>query len=538
MKRRIRGAFPLYSKCRCAHARAVPRTHLLALAGLVLSLACSEAPGELPPDASADASTPADASPADAEAGADATEPTDAASDDAGLPPDAGTEPCPALQDAATDALRFDALRLCLADGALGAELEDRLIREFIDQVEAAGGFPIRRDASSFIFVYLADPIYDAEDDQRPQEDFHPDRRLAPIRVAFDLTQAASSTLALGTLHPGFHAGELQVLAPAGQRYRFVAKDTQDADWVFSDPLSRRFDFDGNGRYSLVLGQPEQGHLEWVRSVHATQLDNDRPLYLYVPPGYDQQTRRYSVLYMHDGNNLFHPGIPRSAAAGTWNVHFVMQRELQGGHVRPGLIVGIPNNDNRLGEYTHVEDEIGGRFGGDGDAYADFVVNDVKPLVDGRYRTLPDRDDTGVMGSSLGGLISYHIGMRHPETFRFVGGLSSTFIWGKIGLENETMIERYAALTDLLARDQIFYLDSGGGPTPACPEGSDNYCEALLMRDTLVAGGVDRFPLDPDASPLSADTNIMHWWSPNAPHNEGAWFSRVHRSLRLFFRPE
>lgn len=512
------------------------------LALVLMTLSACEARIESTPDAALGADlTRTDASELDLGFGVDALGP-ERADPDAGTsdstPADAGEPDCQSLASSGSDHALYDELLDCLTRSELTDEDKDQLVREFIDRVEAQDGFPIRRPGGGFIFAYLRTPELDAEDDREAQEDFDPTHRLEPIRVAFDLTDLNANAEALEPRHRDFYSAEVSLPSPEGQRYRFVAKDDQGRDWFYSDPLSRRFEFDLNGRFSLVRGAGDVAHLEWIRRVHAAQLNVDRSIYVYVPPGYDLGTDAYSVLYMHDGNNLFDPALPRSAPAGTWNVHGVMSQQLQGGHVRPGLIVGIPNTDARFDEYTHVPDDIGEVVGGRADEYADFIVSDLKPMIDARYRTRPDRVNTGVMGSSLGGLVSFHIGLRHPTVFGFVGGLSSTFIWGRVGLANETMLERYRATSGLAAQNQIFYLDSGGGPNPTCPDGRDNYCEALEMRDLLVAAGIDRFPLDPDASPLSANTNIMHWWTPNAPHNEGAWSARVHRPLRLFFRPE
>ncbi|MCA9552114.1 MAG: alpha/beta hydrolase, partial [Myxococcales bacterium] len=324
----------------------------------------------------------------------------------------------------------------------------------------------------------------------------------------------------------------------AGRGYRFLAKDLGDYDIVFSDPLSRRFDYDRDGRRSLVRGDTEHGHLAWVPELPAAGLNHPRPLYVWVPPGYDQSEDRYPVLYMHDGNNVFDRFQVRSSPGGTWDADQVMEDQLAGGHVRPGIIVGVPNSVDRFEEYTHVPDRYSGTLrGGDGDDYVAFLVDEAKPAVDARFRTLPDKANTGVMGSSLGGLISFHAGYLRPDVFGFVGGMSSTFGWGRFGLDGPTIIERYAALTDLPERGQIFYLDSGGGPAPVCPGQEDNYCVTLEMRDLLAAKGVDRTPPDPDASPLPADVNLFWYWSEGAAHNEPNWRVRLHRALRLFFSP-
>ena len=436
----------------------------------------------------------------------------------------------------------YESLILCLQDAAPAADQQAALDR-FIEQVDnTEGGFPIV-EGDQVVFFYVARPEYDVEDDANLAEDFSPNRRLEPLRVAGDFNAWDDAALVMQpeALNVYHLRTTLDVQSSDRWRYKLIARDDAGADVYFSDPLSRRFDFDPLGRISIVRGGPGQGHLELIRSVAATALGSTRDIYLYIPPGYEQSASTYPVLFMHDGNNLFDPAQPRAAGA-SWEVDAVMELELAAGNVRPGLIVGVPNTALRFDEYTHTTDDIGsGPIGGRGDDYADFIVNDLKPLIDQRYRAAPGRENAGVLGSSLGGLISYHIGLLHPDVFRFVGGMSSTFGWGQLGLMNPTMIERYAMAANLASQDQIFYLDSGGGPgSQNCAGGDDldNYCETIQMRDLLTAAGVNTFPDDPDAVPLTpAGINIYHYWTPQAPHNEVAWNMRLFRPLRLFLRP-
>lgn len=456
---------------------------------------------------------------------------------------DGGTarEPCdPGFTG--TDEDRYRDLLICLRDTAPDETTKRAAIDEFVFAIEASGGFPIRTETGA-IFVYVRDARFDAEDDKNTAEDFAAVLRQTPISVAGDHNMWQPGTDVMTDEGLDFFHAEIPIPTAVVERarYKFVAKDDVDDDVWFSDPLSRRFDYDPAGRISIVLGGRTQGHIEWLRDVHATMLNVDRTIYVYVPPSYDQNDgERYAVLYMQDGNNLFDLAQPASAPVGTWDVDAVFEAELSAGNIRPGLIVGIPNNANRFGEYTHIPDDLGnGNVGGDADLYAHFVVEELKPMIDMRYRTFRDRANTGVLGSSLGGLASFHIGRLYPNEVRFVGGMSSTFIWGRFGGMGPTMVEQYADTADLGMRNQIFYLDSGGNQGPGCMSGGglDNYCETIEMRQTLVAAGLNVFPDDPDAVPLTPeDANIYHYWERDAPHSEGAWNARLFRPLRFFFR--
>jgi predicted alpha/beta superfamily hydrolase len=136
----------------------------------------------------------------------------------------------------------------------------------------------------------------------------------------------------------------------------------------------------------------------------------------------------------------------------------------------------------------------------------------------------------GLLGSSLGGLVSLHIADRHPGEFAFAASMSGTLGWGSIELNNETIIERYAAHGH---QSTAIYLDSGGNGT-TCTDSDhdgvndddatarDNYCETVQMRDVLAAEG------------YTFDTDLWHWWEPDAEHDEVAWAARVGRPLALF----
>jgi metallo-beta-lactamase class B len=128
------------------------------------------------------------------------------------------------------------------------------------------------------------------------------------------------------------------------------------------------------------------------------QLERTRRIWLYLPPGYAASTRRYPVLYMHDGQNLFDAA---TSFAGEWGVDETLDSLHALGD--PGVIVvGIDNGRmKRMDEYTPWHNTRYG--GGEGDAYVDFLTQTLKPYVDAHYRTLAERVHTGVAGSSMGG---------------------------------------------------------------------------------------------------------------------------------------
>ena len=160
-----------------------------------------------------------------------------------------------------------------------------------------------------------------------------------------------------------------------------------------------------------------------------------RDVTVWLPPGYDAQPdTRWPVLYMHDGQNLFDPA---RAPFGEWCVDEHLTRLAPTGQIRSPIVVGVHNTPLRLREYVPADliaalpddmrDEVQAIYGGPplSDGYLRFLVEELKPFIDRTYRTLPGRDDTAVMGSSMGGLISLYAVMKHPAVFGSAGCLST-----------------------------------------------------------------------------------------------------------------
>ena len=156
------------------------------------------------------------------------------------------------------------------------------------------------------------------------------------------------------------------------------------------------------------------------------QLARTRRIWVYLPADYGTQPRkRYPVLYMHDGQNVFDKA---SSFSGEWGVDEALDRLKAAGRDPAGGIVVAVDNDSqhRSDEYIPwYNAEI--KAGGQGGAYVDFLAKTLKPYVDARYRTLADAAHTGVAGSSLGGLISVYAALKYPRVFGEVGAFSPAF---------------------------------------------------------------------------------------------------------------
>jgi predicted alpha/beta superfamily hydrolase len=159
--------------------------------------------------------------------------------------------------------------------------------------------------------------------------------------------------------------------------------------------------------------------MEADSAFYMPQLNRSRRIWLYLPESYATSSRRYPVLYMHDGQNLFDV---MKASFGEWGVDEWMDSLSQRLQC---IIVGIEHGgQHRLTEYNPFPS----RFGkGEGDAYADFVVQTLKPWLDAHYRTRPQKATTWIAGSSMGGLISLYISGKYPDVFGGVGVFSPAF---------------------------------------------------------------------------------------------------------------
>lgn len=223
------------------------------------------------------------------------------------------------------------------------------------------------------------------------------------------------------------------------------------------------------------------------------QLDRTRRIWIYLPPYYESSGLDYPVLYMQDGQNLFDDS---TSFAGEWHVDETLNDLCDEGYKVP-IVVGIDHGgEDRQNEYTPwAHPQYGG---GDGDLYMEFVVENLKPYVDAHYRTIPGREGTGIMGSSLGGLISHFGALKYQEVISKAGIFSPSYWFS----DSVWQFTREAGRQDAMR----MYLMCGGA------EGQGTINNVLDMRDTLLASG------------FSADevtTTII----PGGEHNEALWSS-------------
>jgi predicted alpha/beta superfamily hydrolase len=243
------------------------------------------------------------------------------------------------------------------------------------------------------------------------------------------------------------------------------------------------------------------GSIKQLESIASPQLGNERGLLVYLPPSYGDGDRRYPVMYMHDGQNLFDPA---TSFAGEWAVDQTLEAGSDDG--LEAIIVAIPNmGPERTNEYSPFLDEKAG--GGKGELYLRFLTETVKPLIDADFRTLPDRAHTGIAGSSMGGLISLYAFFRYRHIFGFAGVMSAALWFAN------------RAVLDWVERQPFaggrIYIDVG------MREGQGTLDNVMKLRDVLEAKGYRNLH------------DLLCVVDTAGDHSERAWGRRVHRKMRF-----
>lgn len=153
-------------------------------------------------------------------------------------------------------------------------------------------------------------------------------------------------------------------------------------------------------------------------TISSPQLGGERKIWVYLPYNYNEGNKKFPVLYMHDGQNLFDDA---TAYAGEWHIDEKLD-SLKAQTIVIGIEHGREKRVDELSPYKH--EKYGG---GDADKYLDFLVSTLKPYVDAHYRTKPDKENTAIMGSSVGGLVSFYALLKYPKVFGKVGAFSPSF---------------------------------------------------------------------------------------------------------------
>ncbi|MDP3502494.1 MAG: alpha/beta hydrolase-fold protein [Myxococcales bacterium] len=245
----------------------------------------------------------------------------------------------------------------------------------------------------------------------------------------------------------------------------------------------------------------------------STVLNNSRGVLVYLPPTYlENTTFRAPVVYMHDGQNLFDPAT--AFGGNEWQVDETMNRTANDGFIAEAIVIAPENGGAaRIDEYTPTNTtQYGGGKGGD---YLRFLVEELKPAVDREYRTLPARERTVVIGSSLGGLISVYAGVQKPDVFGNIGAMSPSTWW-----DNRWILGSVAGLRASPLRPLKVYVDSGNAGT-SMDDVTNTAALAQAWRDRGYAD----------------DATLMYVVQNGGTHSETFWAQRLPVALRFLLGP-
>ena len=237
-------------------------------------------------------------------------------------------------------------------------------------------------------------------------------------------------------------------------------------------------------------------------SIEIPQLKRRRTIKVYFPPNYSS-SQGFPVIYMFDGQNLFDNS---TAFSGEWHVDETLD-SLYRTRAFSCIVVAIYHGDTeRLNELTPWPNEM--KEGGDGEKFAKFIVKDLKPYIDSHYRTWPDRDNTMIMGSSLGGLMSLYMALEYPEVFGKAGILSPSLWWSE---EAFKQIDKFKK-----KRFQQFYISVGE------QEGNKTVRNVEKVNKLLKEKGYSENELF---------VNI----NPEGKHSETFWSSEFEKAVKWIF---
>ena len=263
----------------------------------------------------------------------------------------------------------------------------------------------------------------------------------------------------------------------------------------------------------VLAGSEPSPHprLRLHRAFPSHYLPDKRDLIVYLPPGYDRHPERsYPVLYMQDGQNLFDPRTSFIPGR-TWAMREHADAATEAGEAEQLVIVGIYNTgDRRLAEYTHERDwQMGG---GEAANYGLMLTRELMPWIASQYRTRTEREQTGLGGSSLGGLVTLYLGLRHAERFGRLAALSPSVWWNHksiLGYLNERAPE-------IWERPRL-WLDVGD------KEGHRTLHDAEQLNRRLKANGW-------------RPGETLHFERVHGgTHDEASWARRVRPMLRFLF---
>jgi predicted alpha/beta superfamily hydrolase len=253
----------------------------------------------------------------------------------------------------------------------------------------------------------------------------------------------------------------------------------------------------------IIESDPVEGELITITDLASSALEYQRDIQVWLPDTYDHEGPPSSVIYMHDGQNLFEPA--KTFAGVDWKIDETLTELLQQQQIKNCIVVGIPNSPLRMQELDLATTE--------GQAYMSFITDIVKPYIDSQFNVAADAKNTMVMGSSMGGLMSLQMAIARPDVFSGAGCLSSAFS------RSQNNLFAYVKKLGFLPDGLRIYLDTGEYEPPIVKD-------YFKMMHLLKKKG------------FNEGYNLMGLFDEKATHCEAAWAKRLGYPLRFLLRHE
>ncbi|HET8622346.1 MAG TPA: alpha/beta hydrolase-fold protein [Gemmatimonadales bacterium] len=311
---------------------------------------------------------------------------------------------------------------------------------------------------------------------------------------------------------------EREALNPSGgvpPNYRLrLERDTAVAHEITSFKREQR-EYIADWKGSGVLGR-----LVYWTDVRSKFLSPSRHVEIWLPPGYDSSSGRYPVLYMHDGQNLFDPRIANTGI--DWGVDEAVMHLVERGTIPPIIVVGVWSSKERGREYSPWHKAP---------RYARFLKEELIPRINREFRTLSGPQHTAVMGSSMGGLLSFYLVTHHPDVFGACGCISTHF-----PLSEAVFAQVFDAVSAPARPDTVAYIARDISPGLRPPRGARywfDYGSQGLDSAYAPTHATVRAWLRQQGLVEGRDFVVRRY--EGADHNEASWRARLEDPLTFLF---
>ncbi|MBB6462498.1 alpha/beta hydrolase-fold protein [Flammeovirga kamogawensis] len=242
------------------------------------------------------------------------------------------------------------------------------------------------------------------------------------------------------------------------------------------------------------------GTVEYIKDFHIDGL-KDRDIIIWLPPSYKtNQTKRYPVLYMHDGQNTIDP---RTSSFGVdWQVDETVTNLIENKKLQEIIIVASYCTEDRNADYGDTKK---------GKLYRKSLAIDLKKYIDIKYRTKPQKQHTAIAGSSMGGLVSFMSAWEYPEVYKGAICMSPAFKYEDFDYIN--------TITEDNKKDLILYIDNGGKGV-----------------DIILQPGVEKMEKELLKKGYKLNDDLFVVFNKKAKHSEGDWALRFPYAIELFFK--